>query len=234
MSFNLLLTLAILGIVWASRCGAQSISDEFEEIQHPPDEESAGSEGNGVDASVPEATGEVSPALPESPEIFSTFHGSPPLPIHMIKQEMGRFDDPAVCDRTAVTHVVDYEDRKNVPRKTFTNCTLTRGELATITNFVLLRDFLDINCTAGTQSIETLDLPYGKTWVIDSYANPNLEADPGWMCTIKRYSTGDKMIFSPFGSYDRKETFDYEVRSNGLYDMNPHLTLRWTHPFVMP
>ena len=206
--------------------GAQSISDEFAEIQHPIDE------GNAETGFIPlqhESTGEV----PDTNGANDPKPANPlnQLPHHQMKQDAtGQFEDPPNCDRKSVSSVVDYSDRKKVILKHFINCTLIRGEQATITNFILNRELLDINCTnSANDTVETTDLMFGKTFIIDAYLNPNLGSDPGWDCTLKRYGTGETITFRVFGNFQNKESFDYEVTTNGLYDMNPRLALRWAH-----
>lgn len=106
-------------------------------------------------------------------------------------------------------------------RKIFPNCTYRYGELAEFINF--RHDELSVTCFNGQEKLKT-KLGPSQTLFLNVYREPLKELD--WSCNF-RNAYAESSFFKPFEGLNQKESFQFELRYGGVYDVSPRFTAVW-------
>lgn len=140
--------------------------------------------------------------------------------------------DHPQCDKKSIGFIANSIEELEAKRKIFRNCTFNRGEVVTFQNVVFPKEILMITCRSTfpiNDTVKSTPVRYEQHWILNTYIDPRNDVEPEWRCVIKRFSDRESEInLEPYEGFNVKNTFEYDVRSSGLYDMNPVLVTRWT------
>ena len=94
------------------------------------------------------------------------------------------------------------------------------------------------NATVHVNATEFLSgvIRQDYVFVMNAYVDPEDDYDrdhPKWICNIERvnramYGSRDRITFDVFADYTKKESFRYDITTNGVYEANPRLVKNWT------
>lgn len=134
------------------------------------------------------------------------------------------------CDTKSIGFIVRSEGEVDERRKEFKNCTFTRGELVTISNIANERHVLGVMCRSNFPINDTVSgiVKYHETFVLDVYIDPRNDIEPQWTCFIRRPSIDlSEIKLDVFEGFKVKNTFEYDVTTVGVFDVNPVLVTKW-------
>jgi hypothetical protein len=106
-------------------------------------------------------------------------------------------------------------------------------------NIEYFRQAADLTANINPNTIELLSTRHLRkdyVFVMNVYVDPENDHNkvgPNWMCVIDRvnrgeYGSHDHIFLRVFSNYTKKESFRYEVTTNGVYEANPRLVESWT------
>ena len=138
--------------------------------------------------------------------------------------------DSKDCDTKSIGFIVRSEEEVDERRKEFRKCTFTRGELVTISNMANPKHVLSVRCYSKFPINDTVTgiVKYNETFVLDAYIDPRNDIEPQWTCFIRRPKIDSSEIkLDVFEGFKVKNTFQYDVTTVGVFDVNPVLVTKW-------